>query len=249
MKSKQKSVKNVRLPDKGTNGTFACGNTLKALACLFICAILGYLHATHVENLFENDKHFSHLSTLERELSFRTESGLYYYYFKILLNDSVSLPSLVNKLIINDQRTEHPFTINSLERFNLYPELLLAGIYRLANSFGILTKSCWQVERDENMSPVESCEGLQEPIYFYAKSVFFLHGFSMSFMFVLCWLLANKSVWAGLVGCLCYFYNHSEATRVMWVPALRENFSFPFHLLQMVALTHFLKSRMQTKLR
>lgn len=38
-----------------------------ALTCL--CAAFRY-HLTH---LFENDRHFSHLSTLEKEMAFRTE--------------------------------------------------------------------------------------------------------------------------------------------------------------------------------
>lgn len=69
----------------------------------------------------------------------------------------------------------------------------------------------------------------------------------MAFLFYLCWLINNKSIWSGLIGCLCYFYNHSEATRVMWTPALRESFSFPFHLLQMIALSYFLRLEKATK--
>lgn len=92
------------------------------------------------------------------------------------------------------------------------------------------------------MPPVESCEGLQEPIYFYSKSVFVLHGLLMFLLFILCYELNNKSISSGLIGCMCYFYNHGEATRVMWVPALRESFSFPFHLLQILSLVSLIRS-------
>ena len=208
---------------------------------LVLSALFGYFHMFHVETLFENDKHFSHLSNLERELSFRTESALYYYYFKLLVSTNDSLITTANGLILNDNRTEHPNTINSLKRFNLYSELTVSVFYRLANYFKLLTKKCWKINRGDNMPPVESCVGYLEPIYFYAKSVFVLNGFSLAFLFTLCYLINNKSITSGILGCVCYFYNHSESTRVMWTPALRESFSFPFHLLQMIFLTVFLQ--------
>jgi len=47
---------------------------LKICLIVWIC----YLHCrNHIAGMFENDKHFSHLSTLERELSFRTEMVQY----------------------------------------------------------------------------------------------------------------------------------------------------------------------------
>lgn len=145
--------------------------------CLILSVLLGYLHMRHIEDLFENNTHFSHLSNLERELSFRTESSLYYYYFKCIIVDSdsksvnSSLLNRINNVIINDNRTEYPHLINSLKRFNLYPEIILAALYKIFNSVGSFEKACWTVQRDSGMSAVQSCVGSQEPIYFYVKGL------------------------------------------------------------------------------
>ena len=81
--------------------------------------------------------------------------------------------------------TEYPNTINVLKRFNVYPELLLGLIYRFADSHQWLQKTCWPVNRGEGLSPVESCEGLGEPAYFYVDAVWLFAGLTAFIVFVL----------------------------------------------------------------
>uniref|UniRef100_A0AAR2L665 Dpy-19-like 1, like (H. sapiens) n=1 Tax=Pygocentrus nattereri TaxID=42514 RepID=A0AAR2L665_PYGNA len=164
------------------------------------------------------------MSALEKEMAFRTEMGLYYSYFKTIIEAPTFLNGL--HLIMNDRLTEYPLVINTLKRFNLYPEVVLASWYRVYSSimdfFRIPTKMCWSINRGEGLEPVESCEGLGDPAYFYITFVFLLNGVMMS---------------------LFYVYGAYLSTRVMWTPPLRESFSYPFLVLQMLLLTYILRSR------
>uniref|UniRef100_A0A8C2EEB4 Dpy-19-like 1, like (H. sapiens) n=1 Tax=Cyprinus carpio TaxID=7962 RepID=A0A8C2EEB4_CYPCA len=154
---------------------------------------------------------------------------------------------------MNDRLTEYPLVINTLKRFNLYPEVrwpfrhllnntvclssevnhlfslvlqvVLASWYRAYTStmdfFGFPTKMCWTINRGEGLDPVESCEGLGDPAYFYVTFVFLLNGAMMSLFFI---------------------YGTYLSTRVMWTPPLRESFSYPFLVLQMLLLTYILRN-------
>lgn len=220
---------------------------LRLLRALFICAlalIAGFLHWYHLSELFENDRHFSHMSSLEKEMAFRTEMGLYYSYFKSI----IEAPSFLNGLglIMNDRLTEYPLVINTLKRFNLYPEVVLASWYRVYSTtmefFRIPTKMCWTINRGEDLDPVESCEGMGDPAYFYVTFVFLLNGAMMSVFYVYGAYLSGSKM-GGAVTVLSFFFNHGESTRVMWTPPLRESFSYPFLVLQMLLLTHILRTR------
>ncbi|XP_008259852.2 LOW QUALITY PROTEIN: probable C-mannosyltransferase DPY19L2 [Oryctolagus cuniculus] len=210
---------------------------------LSIAAFVGLLHWIHLVTLFENDRHFSHLSSLEREMTFRTEMGLYYSYFKTI----IEAPSFLEGLwmIMNDRLTEYPLVINTVKRFHLYPEVILAFWYRtfmgIMNLFGLEAKTCWNVTRIEPLNEVQSCEGLGDPACFYVAVIFILNGLMMGLFFLYGAYLSGTQL-GGLITVMCYFFNHGEATRVMWTPPLRESFSYPFLVLQMWILTMILRT-------
>ncbi|XP_051878731.1 dpy-19-like 1, like isoform X2 [Pristis pectinata] len=210
---------------------------------ILLAIIAGILHWYHIASLFENNRHFSHLSTLEREMAFRTEMGLYYSFFKTIIEAPSYHEGLTS--IMNDCLTEYPLVINTLKRFNLYPEVVLASWYRIyiaiADFLGISTKMCWRVDRGQGFTPVESCEGMGDPAYFYVTFVFILNGFMMSLFFIYGTYLSG-SRFGGVITVACFFFNHGECTRVMWTPPLRESFSYPFLILQMLLLTRILRS-------
>ncbi|XP_049903886.1 dpy-19-like 1, like [Epinephelus moara] len=211
---------------------------------LLLAALTGYLHWHHLSQLFENDRHFSHLSNLEKEMAFRTEMGLYYSYYKTIIEAPSFLDGL--HMVMNDRLTEYPLVINTLKRFNLYPEVVLASWYRVYTGvmgyLGIPTKMCWSINRGEGLTPVDSCEGMGDPAYFYVTCVFLLNGAMMSLFFIYGAYLSGSRL-GGIVTSMCFFFNHGESTRVMWTPPLRESFAYPFLVLQMLLLTYILRTR------
>ena len=64
------------------------------IVTLILAGVAGWMHGLHIWQMFENDRHFSHLSQLERDLTFRTEMGLYYSYFKTMIEGNLICASL-----------------------------------------------------------------------------------------------------------------------------------------------------------
>ncbi|CAD6188034.1 unnamed protein product [Caenorhabditis auriculariae] len=177
-------------------------------------------------------------------MAYRTEMGLYYSYYKTI----ITAPSFAEGLlqITRDNVTEYGHEINTLKRFNLYPEVILGFLYRqfrwYATAVNWQVEYCWNVNRGESLPPVQSCEGIGNPHYFYVYTVFVIASTVASSIFFLGVLLSD-SILGGLIAVASFAFNHGEATRVQWTPPLRESFAFPFIIGHIALLTFVIKSR------
>ncbi|WKX98657.1 hypothetical protein Q1695_013949 [Nippostrongylus brasiliensis] len=216
---------------------------LRSATIVVAVILVSVINTKHLSTLFENDRHFSHLADFEREMAYRTEMGLYYSYYKTI----ITAPSFLDGLhqITNDNVTEYGHTINTLKRFNLYPEVFLSLAYRqfkwITSVLGWKMERCWTVNRGE-LSPVESCEGIGNPHYFYINHVFALAGTTAGWLFLF-GTIVSDTIMGGAVAVLAFAFNHGEATRVQWTPPLRESFAFPMILAQITVVTYILKNQ------
>ncbi|XP_003377034.1 protein dpy-19 [Trichinella spiralis] len=151
---------------------------LKSLLVVILAVLCGAIHGKHAAEMFERSTHFSHLADFEREMLFRTEMGFYYSFYKYLVNAKSFKEGLI--ALTRDNQTEYGREINALKRFNLYPEIIISAMYRVFKSitkyWKIPTQICWQVKRDVHLSPVTSCEGIGNQMFFYIYMVYFLAG-------------------------------------------------------------------------
>ncbi|KAL4613630.1 putative C-mannosyltransferase DPY19L3 [Arapaima gigas] len=180
---------------------------------------LGLLSCIYVATLHENDLWFSNIKEVEREISFRTECGLYYSYYKQMLR----APSIQEGLLqlVHDNMTESKRTINILQRMNIYQEVLLSILYRLL--------------------PVQA---YLEPIYFYIYTVFALQAVYVIALYITSWLLSDSWL-AGALAAVWYIINRVDTTRVEFTISLRENWSLPFFALQVASITYYLRPQLK----
>ncbi|XP_075392380.1 protein C-mannosyl-transferase DPY19L3 isoform X1 [Tenrec ecaudatus] len=184
-----------------------------------IALLVGLLTSVYLATLHENDLWFSNIKEVEREISFRTECGLYYSYYKQMLE----APTLKQGLygLIYDNKTESMRTINLLERMNIYQEVFLSILYRIL--------------------PIQK---YLEPIYFYIYTLFGLQAIYVTALYATSWLLSGTWL-SGLLAAFWYVTNRMDTTRVEFTVPLRENWALPFFAIQIAAITYFLKPKLQ----
>lgn len=94
--------------------------------CTFCSTGFGllFLHVYHISSVFENATNFSRLTRLERQMLFRDEGALYYYFYQTIA-EAKDFPTGLHNIFYNNF-TEYPNTINAIERFNVLPEIVIA---------------------------------------------------------------------------------------------------------------------------
>ncbi|NXG74230.1 D19L3 mannosyltransferase, partial [Baryphthengus martii] len=180
---------------------------------------LGLLTSVYVATLHENDLWFSNIKEVEREISFRTECGLYYSYYKQMIQ-AASIQQGLHGLVY-DNKTESVRTINILERMNVYQEVFLSILYRIL--------------------PIQQ---YLEPVYFYIYTLFGLQAVYVIALFVTSWLLSGTWL-SGLLTACWYITNRVDTTRVEFTIPLRENWALPFFAIQIAAITYLLRTHLQ----
>ncbi|XP_036606184.1 probable C-mannosyltransferase DPY19L3 [Trichosurus vulpecula] len=180
---------------------------------------IGFLTSVYLATLHENDLWFSNIKEVEREISFRTECGLYYSYYKQMLQ----APTISKGFhgLIYDNKTESMRTINILERMNIYQEVFLSILYRVL--------------------PIQT---YLEPVYFYIYTLFGLQAMYVTALYVTSWLLSGTWL-SGLLAAFWYVINRIDTTRVEFTIPLRENWALPFFAVQIAAITYLLRPHLQ----
>ncbi|XP_012270257.1 probable C-mannosyltransferase DPY19L1 isoform X2 [Orussus abietinus] len=171
---------------------------------------------------------------------------MYYSFYKTLV-ESESITEGRKKLVAYNL-TEYPNIVNVEEKYCSHQELFIGTLYHISRNLGLFTEQqCWQIERGDGMPPVISCEGPGVPIYFYLNVVWGYACIMASMLF--CYAVGlSGSILSGLITIACFFYNHSECTRVQWTPPLRESFAYPMLLGQMYTVMMYIKhSRSESK--
>uniref|UniRef100_A0A8C4R3F4 Dpy-19 like C-mannosyltransferase 3 n=1 Tax=Eptatretus burgeri TaxID=7764 RepID=A0A8C4R3F4_EPTBU len=190
------------------------GNVLVMIGVI-LGLLAGVVHVIYLGTLHENELWFSNIQEVEREISFRTECGLYYSYYKQLLQAPSFSQGVLD--LVYDNNTESMRTINVLKRMNIYQEVIMAGLFR------VLPVQHWL-----------------EPVYFYIYTVFALQGVYIFALYMISWMLSGSWL-AGLLAAAWFMANRLDTSRVEFTIPLRESWALPFLACQLAVLTYYFK--------
>ena len=86
---------------------------------------LFFIHVLHVSSIFELETKITDpaKTKIEKEMLFTGEDALYYSYFRTIA-EAPSFSIGINNLIYNNL-TEHPNTVNVIQKFYIYPEIVI----------------------------------------------------------------------------------------------------------------------------
>ncbi|XP_043922474.1 probable C-mannosyltransferase DPY19L4 isoform X2 [Protopterus annectens] len=178
--------------------------------------ISGLMYAIYLSTYHERRFWFSSRQDLEREITFQSDSGFYYHYYKKLLKASSFSRGLHE--LTHDNSSISLRTINAVQQLNLYPELVASILYRMSGS-----------------------QEAVEPVYFYIGVVFGLQAVYVTAVFVCSWIMSGTWV-AGMLAVVWYIINRPDTTRADYAVPLRENWALPYFAWQVTALTGLLKN-------
>ncbi|PFH36041.1 hypothetical protein BESB_056920 [Besnoitia besnoiti] len=164
-----------------------------------------------------------------QQISAYSEGSFYYSFF----GDVVSAPTWTEglRVLLNDERSEHPDVINALRRFNVYQELLAGLLYRGVRA----------LLGDSGMTLYIA----RTPFNFYTACVFLLQAFGVAVLAGLAAVTGGSAFCA--IACFGFFfanYFHRLIVRVQAVP-LRENWALPFLWMNVAAVVMLLQAHAQ----
>lgn len=184
---------------------------------LYMC----YMHKWYLNQVHENHMYFTEIKEVEREISFRTESGLYYNAFKNVVRAPTFYDGVMG--LIEDKTVEYPHTVNIVQRMNVYQEILLAGIWRCSSSVFI------------------SIFGDMAPIQFYHGAAHWIQFLQPFMVFCLAFCLTGKESVPSLLAVGGFICNLADTTRADHSAPLRECWAIPLLMLEMYLICRYIK--------
>lgn len=165
----------------------------------------------------------------QQPLTLFSENALYYSFYL----DVVRAPSVVHAVdaLMHDKRSEHPTVINAIERFNIYPELLVGLVYRCLRYFLQDNLEAW----------------VRTPFNFYATSIFCFQGFGVACVCVLA-SIVGSSFFCGIC-CFGFFWGNFYHRLILRTDALalREHWGLPFLWMNIIAIYIMLQRHMRLR--